>query len=107
MQFEWLRRFVVSSIASIAAAYVLLTVYLMFVASDESVEAGFARSTQIVGVLATLLVGPTYWLLAKREYQRRAVALGRSTLWGSLASAIIVGFVMVVMVLGGKLSEAG
>lgn len=101
-----LRRAVLSVIVAVTASYILLTVYLIFLASSEEIEAAFTRSTAIVGVVAAILVGPTYWLLRKRENERRAVAIGRKALWGSLASAIIVGLVMGVMALGGYLSGA-
>lgn len=107
MQFGRLRRFIVATAVSLATAYALVTVYLMFVASDDTVEVAFERSPTIVGTLAFVLLLPMYWLLAKRDSQRKVVAFGRKALLGSIVAVVLIGLAIGMLALGGHLSGAG
>lgn len=104
MQLGRLRRFVVTTAVSLATAYVLVTVYLMFLAPDDTVEVAFERSPTIVGALALVFWWPIYWLLAKGDSEKKVIAFGRKALLGSIVTVVLIGLVIGVLAFGGYLS---
>lgn len=102
MKSGWIRRVAISVMAALSAAYAMVAFYVIFFASDESVEKAFDHSVPAILILGAMLVAPVYWLLARPRYQDRLVATGKRALLGSIVAALVVGALILSVVLGSQ-----